>query len=84
MRKTYLDLLATSRIRPKMVRYFVNVPTPITTRALSRLLCEDVGAVGHLIREFLTHGFIVKDTNGYILAATDIKEELIALSKEQS
>lgn len=76
MSKSYLDLLCTSRIRPKMVAYFVSHDEPVGTRKLARTINEDVGATGHLVKEFVRRGFIAKQGTGYVLAAVDIRSEL--------
>lgn len=82
MSKTYLDLLATGRVRPKAVACLAVRKKPISTRKLAISIGEDVGAVGQLMREFTTRGFIRKTPKGYELAVNDIRNELIALSEE--
>jgi hypothetical protein len=78
--KNGLQVLSTSRLRPKIVAYFCFMDgTPVSTRQVTRYTNEDVGAIGHLIREYVARKFIKRVDGSYVLAATHIKSELINL-----
>lgn len=80
MTKTYMDLLSTSRIRPKILGELARRTEPVSTRNLARCIEEDMRNVGSIIKIYAAKGFVEHIDGGYVLARTDVREELIALT----
>jgi Mn-dependent DtxR family transcriptional regulator len=82
VRKNYFDLIATSRVRPKIVIYFGVNDEPINVTKLAQVIEEDASLVSVLLQEFTRKGFLQKTEDGYVLKQTNIKDELISIAKK--
>lgn len=80
VKKTYLEVISTTRVRPKVVMYFALHDKPVRVSQLARAINEDTGPISALLREFTNKGFLEWTGKGYILKRTDLKEELISIS----
>lgn len=80
MTKTYMELISTSRIRPKVIAVFARAKYPISLYELAAEVNENAGSLSVLLRGYVNSGFLNKEGRYYTLGRTDIREELIALT----